>query len=164
MDPVFAWIEDSALSVWMRESESLLAFPGVLTLHAIGLAFAVGTSAAIDLRVIGFLQGVPVAAMARFMPVFWFGFAVNAVSGFLLLIAYPTKALTNPLFYFKLSCIGAAVAMLVVIRRRVLAAPEPERVLDSARGFAVASLGLWAAAIAAGRLLAYTYGRLLVSF
>lgn len=164
MDPVFTWIEGSALSIWLRESESLLAFPGVLTLHAIGLAFAVGTSVATDLRLLGFLPGVPVAAMARFMPVFWLGLAINVASGVLLLIAYPTKALTNPLFYFKLFCIGCAVALVVFIRRAFLDASEPERLLGSARGFAVASLALWVGAIASGRLLAYTYTRLLVDF
>ena len=36
----------------------------------------------------------------------WAGFWINALSGILLLIAYPTKALTNPLFYAKLVLIG----------------------------------------------------------
>jgi hypothetical protein len=161
VDPFFAWVEGSALSIWLRESESLLAFPGVLTVHALGLAFAVGTSVAVDLRLLGFLPGVPLAAMARFLPVFWAGLAANVVSGVLLLIAYPTKALTNPIFLVKMLCIGGAVAILLVVRRAVLTAPQPGR---RGTGLAVASLGLWFGAIASGRLLAYTYSRLLVGF
>ena len=33
MDPWFRLIEHSSLSVWLRESPSLLAFPGVPTAH-----------------------------------------------------------------------------------------------------------------------------------
>ena len=41
----------------------------------------------------------------------WAGFWVNAVSGVLLLIAYPTKALTNPLFYVKLVLIAIGLGI-----------------------------------------------------
>jgi hypothetical protein len=33
VDPWFRFVEDSALSVWLRESLSLLALPGILTAH-----------------------------------------------------------------------------------------------------------------------------------
>ena len=41
-DPFFIWLESTALSQWVVGSPSLLAFPGILTLHAIGMGFAVG--------------------------------------------------------------------------------------------------------------------------
>ena len=94
-DPFFAFIENSELSEWIRGSESIFAFPTIITLHAIGMAFLAGGSAAIDLRILGLARGMSLAAMGRFLPVLWLGFAVNAVSGTLLLIAYPTKALTT---------------------------------------------------------------------
>ena len=53
MDPVFRWIESSALSVWTRESTSLLAFPAILSAHAIGMALAAGVNAAIALHLLG---------------------------------------------------------------------------------------------------------------
>jgi hypothetical protein len=46
--------------------------------------------------------------MARFLPLLWLAFAINVISGILLLIAYPTKALTNPLFYVKLCLVALA--------------------------------------------------------
>ncbi len=49
----------------------------------------------------------------------WTGFGINAVSGMLLLIAYPTKQLTNPVFYIKLTLIGLAIWVMVRIKTRV---------------------------------------------
>ena len=47
--------------------------------------------------------------MRRYYRAMWAGFWVNAFSGVLLLIAYPTKALTNPVFYLKLALIAVAI-------------------------------------------------------
>jgi hypothetical protein len=159
MDWFFAWIEVSALSEWIRGSESLLAFPGIITLHAIGLGILAGGSAAIDLRVLGFAPGVSLGAMARFLPVLWIAFLINAVSGTLLLIAYPTKALTNPLFYVKLALVALAVWLIYRIGATVLRAPEADRkpMASGAKLLAVASLAAWLAVILAGRFLAYTH-------
>lgn len=168
LDPFLLWVENTALSRWLVESPSLLAFPGVLVLHAIGMGFAAGISVALDLRVLGVAPQVPFAAMRRFFPVLWAGFWMNAASGVLLLVAYPTKALTNPVFYLKLVLIATAMVLLVRISRDlpgddvrderaaslVPAAPGPMR------GLAVLSILCWAGAVTAGRLLAYTYSRL----
>lgn len=158
-----AWLERSALSVWIREG-SLWAFPIILILHTVGLAFLVGANVALDVRMLGFARGIPLRALLPFFRAMWIGFWVNAVSGLLLLITYPTKALTNPLFYFKLVLIAAALMVGRAIRRRMMEgtvaagvrAPRPLRVL------AAVSLGCWAMSITAGRLLAYTCTRLTV--
>jgi hypothetical protein len=94
----------------------------------------------------------------------WAGFWVNAVSGVLLLIAYPTKALTNPLFFVKLALIGAGIKLAYVIRRHMLAGEAGAGAAVSARLRALAGLSLlvWVATITAGRLLAYTCTRLTV--
>lgn len=153
------WLEATTLSTWLRESLSLLAFPLVLVLHTIGMGFLAGANAAVDLRVLGVAPGVPLKPMEQFFPVMWAAFAVSAASGVLLLIAYPTKALTNPLFYVKLLLIGAAVAMMPALRKRVFRDPAVERGEVAKRGRVLAgvSLLLWAGVITAGRFLAYTY-------
>jgi hypothetical protein len=169
IDPFLAWVESTALSRWVVESPSLFAFPGILALHAIGMAFAVGISMVLDLRILGAARGVPVGEIRRFLPILWVGFWVNAVSGTLLLIGYPTKALTNPVFYLKLLLIAAAMVLLVRINRCVdldaaerggVSGPVSSRTVNR---LAVASLVCWTGAIFAGRLLAYTYTRLTVS-
>jgi hypothetical protein len=164
MDPFFTWIETTALSTWLRESPSLWAFPFVLILHTVGLAFLVGSNVALDVRVLGVAGGVPLRTLERYSVVMWSGFWVNAVSGVLLLIAYPTKALTNPLFYVKLALIVIGLGMWTKLRARLHALPVPEAQVLPPRlkALAVASLVCWGAAITAGRLLAYTYSRLTV--
>jgi hypothetical protein len=155
---VFSWIEASALSVWVRESPSLWAFPFILILHTVGMGFLVGTNVAIDLRVLGFAPRVPISLLEKLFVVMKPAFFVNAISGVLLLTAYPTKALTNPLFYIKLLLIAFGLVQTVWIRNSVLRQPESEQAV-SFRGKVLAgsSLAVWAAAVAAGRFLAYTY-------
>lgn len=151
-------IESNWLSLWIRESPSLLAFPTIIALHAIGMGFLVGANVAMDLRVFGFAPRIPLPALTVLFPNMVFGFVLNAASGVLLLLAYPTKALTNPLFYAKLTLIALAMAAAWVMRKRVLGEGAGETGITSReKMLAGASLALWAAAIAAGRFLAYTY-------
>ena len=169
----FLGIESSWPSVWVREAPTMLAFPTIIALHAIGMGLLVGANIAMDLRVLGFAPRVPLAVLETLFPVLWFGFWLNAVSGVLLLLAYPTKALTNPLFYAKLALIGLALAVALVIRKRILdkpkledapvSAPVPMPVPTKGKLLAGVSLALWAAAIIAGRVLAYTYTHLTAS-
>ena len=64
MDPFLAWIEDSELSNWIRGSDSLFAFPAIITLHTIGMGLLAGGTA-IALRLLGFAPGMPLQPMAR---------------------------------------------------------------------------------------------------
>jgi hypothetical protein len=163
MDSFLALIEGSELSNWIRGSESIFAFPAIITLHTIGMGFLAGGSAAFDLRIIGFAPGISLKGMARFLPLLWLAFAVNAATGVLLLIAYPTKALTNPVFYVKLCLIALALGLVFYIGRMVLRTPEtqhgasPDPLPKRARRLAMISLAAWIALITAGRLLAYTH-------
>ncbi len=127
-DGFLLWLELSAFSTWMRESPSLFAFPIILAVHTIGLGFIAGINAAIDLRVLGAAPQVPVGEFRRFLPIMWMGLWLNIASGIALLVAYPTKALTNPVFYLKLALIGAALAILKIVRRDVLADTAPPAV------------------------------------
>src|SRR2546425_3063548 len=112
-------IEDTGFSTWLRESESPFAFYFVLLFHTFGLALLVGANAVVDLRLLGIEREIPIAPLKRLFSIMWLGFAINAVSGVLLLIAYPTKALTNPVFYIKLTLIGIAVWIMTTLSSRV---------------------------------------------
>jgi hypothetical protein len=159
MDPVFAWIENSALSDWVRDSDCTCAFPIIVTLHNIGMAFLAGGSIVVDLSIIGLAPGISLKPMRGFVPLLWLAFALIAVTGILLLIAYPTKALTNPLFYVKLCLVAVAIWLVYRVATDVLRAPEVDakHLPARARVLAIASLTTWAALIAAGRFLAYTH-------
>jgi hypothetical protein len=158
-DPLFLWLESTAFSTWMRESPSLLAFPGILAVHTIGLGLLAGLNGAMDLRLLGAARDIPVMAFRRFLPLMWLGLWLNGLTGLALLLAYPTKALTNPVFYLKLTLIAGNLMLLRVVLERAQAS-------DSAPGLkllAALSLIIWAVTITAGRLLAYTCTRLMVN-
>ena len=98
--------------------------------------------------------------MQQFFPLMWIGFWVNAVSGLLLLVAYPAKALTDPVFYIKIVLITAAVLLLLLVKKAVFVSDDPTRLFEPAKRikiFAVTILLLWTGAILSGRLIAYTY-------
>src|SRR5262245_21216309 len=145
----------------MVESTSLFAFPGILAAHTVALGLLAGCNGALDLRLLGVARGIPPGSFLRFLPVMWFGLWVNVVTGVALVLAYPTKALTNPVFYLKLGLIAAALVMLRAVLRHLRGGELDSRTV---RFLAVASLVTWAAAITAGRLLAYTCTRLTVDF
>ena len=154
----FKWIEGTSISVWVRESITIWAFPMILVCHTIGMAFVAGTNAVLDLRILGVAPRVPLDEMRRFVPVIWFGFWLNAASGVGLLLGYPTKALTNPVFYAKLVLIAVAMVIFSKIRR-AFSLSDPTA-LNGVRRLAGISLACWGGAIVAGRLLAYTYRHL----
>ena len=158
------WLEATGFSIWLRESPSVFAFPAVLSCHTIGMGLVAGINGAIALRILGVAPGVPIQQMKRFLPVMWFGFWLNAVSGVALLIGYPTKALTNPVFYLKLGLIAIALVLVRMIGRRIFAESTSASTVGFVKALAAGSLVCWAGAITAGRLLAYTYSRLMMTF
>lgn len=160
------WLEQTSLSVWVRESPSLWAFPFILFLHTLGLAFLAGISVALNVWLLTFAGRWPIAPMRPFFPVMWAGFTVNLVSGLLLLIAYPAKALTNPIFYIKIVMVFLAMAQIEWVRKAVFVDTDPRQTFQPSTklsALAIASLVLWAGATVAGRLLAYTHTILMAS-
>lgn len=153
MTDFLAALENLPFSTWLRESDSIWAYPTMLTLHTIGLALLVGASAALNLRVLG--RGQPMA-LADLRPLFrwmWIGFWINALSGVVLLAADATTKAAAPMFLIKLGLVAIGVAVMAVQRREVFA--PAAAVTPAARVLAATSLTVWFVAIAAGRLMAY---------
>lgn len=164
MMALLASIEQNALSVWVRESPSLLAFPFILWLHTLGLAMLAGINVGLATWLLA-ARTVPSFDLASVYRVMWLGFGINAVSGLTLLAAYPAKALTNWVFFVKLALVAAALWALQRTRVEIAVAngTAAREVTPRARRLALLSLVLWAGTIFAGRLLAYTHHILLAS-
>ena len=153
MTDFLATLENLRFSTWLRESDSIWAYPTMLTLHTVGLALLVGASAALNLRVLG--RGQPMA-LADLRPLFrwmWIGFWINALSGVVLLMADATTKAAAPMFLIKLGLIAVGVAIMAAQKREAFA--PAAHVTPAARRLAAASLTVWFVAIAAGRLMAY---------
>jgi hypothetical protein len=144
-------LHDSALGTWVREGSSLWAYPMIITLHTSGLAVLVGASIAVDLRVLGVAQRIPLSSLSQFFPVMWIGFWLNAVTGLLLFAADPR---TTGIFLIKMIAVVAGVGFVLLIRR-ALAASEGTALNPSIRTYAMLSLLTWVVATTTGRLMAY---------
>ncbi len=150
-------LQNSAFSTWVTGSDSLLAYPTILTLHTVGLGIVVGAALLLDLRLLGVGAEIPLKDMRTLFRFFWVGFVINLISGLVLFAAEATDKAKQPVFFVKLALIAAAVVITVRIRRVAFggstASPGPAS--STARVLAGVSLTLWAGAIVAGRLMAY---------
>jgi hypothetical protein len=150
-------LEQSEFSQWVREAQTIWAFPTILVLHTIGMAIVAGGSAMISLIVLGFWPAAPIRPFARLFPYLWIAFGVNAVTGTMMLVADATTKLTTPDFYIKMALVFAGFFVLVRMRRQIFEDPQLDQVplSGNAKLLAWASLVCWFGSITAGRLLAY---------
>ena len=155
---IFNTIEQSGISRWLRESQSLFGFYFILLFHTIGMSLVVGANAVVDLRILGVAPDLPLRPLKRLFAIMWTGLGINVATGLLLLTAYPTKALTNPDFYVKLSFIGLAVFTMWKMNIQVFGDASLSEAAMIAKGKIMAkwSLVFWIGAVGSGRLLSET--------
>jgi hypothetical protein len=150
-------LEESGFSTWVRESNSLLAYPLILFLHTVGMGILAGVSGLIDLRILGLAPEIQMESMERLLPVMWGGFWLNAITGTILFCPDATTKAVSAVFYTKLAFVAIAMVLSVSIKKNVfqdpLASKRPASM--NTKAVALASIICWLGAITAGRLLAY---------
>jgi hypothetical protein len=151
------YLESLAFSQWVKEAQTVWAFPMILFVHTLGMSVVAGGSAMLSLILLGCWPALPIKPFARLFPVLWVAFGINAVSGTMMLVADATTKLTTLDFYIKMAFVFAGLFVLIRMRRQVFEDPQLDRVPVSARAkmLAWASLACWFGAITSGRLLAY---------
>src|SRR5215208_5311074 len=105
---------NSVFSTWIRESETVWAFPTILTVHTFGMLILVGCAWVVDLRLLGVGRTVPIGPLRPLFRWMWAAFWLNLVTGVLLFIGDPERKGTSLLFGFKMLLV---IANLVIIRR-----------------------------------------------
>jgi hypothetical protein len=155
-----AWIQASALGVFMRQSGPWTY--GIVNLtHLLGVATLFGSILVLDLRLVGVWRQIPLGLLARVVtPVARIGFAVAALSGAALLSSNATEYLDNPFFAIKFPAIGLGLVNVWALERlpawRARADRDPlpaERRQLAAAG--ALSLTCWLTAVSAGRMIGY---------
>jgi hypothetical protein len=149
MDSILAQLEQSGLATWIRESGVLYGYPLILFLHTLGLSTLAGLSTAIDLRLLGVGQTIPLKSLERTFVLMWAGLALTAATGSLLFVSDAQKHASNPAFFLKLAFVLLAVAALALTWTRVFRGPHSGKIV------AALSLACWFGALSAGRLMAY---------
>jgi hypothetical protein len=133
---------------------------GVLeSIHFVGLTFLLGSIAAWDLRLLGVMREVPVAAFHRLIPFAVLGFGINVTSGVLFLMTDPDQYVYNSAFHLKMFCValaGANVMMFyLTMFRRVQSLGPGAQPPALARLNGAVSLVLWVTVIICGRMITF---------
>lgn len=158
VDEALRWLEETALAETLRGGTWIYA--GIESVHLLGLALLFGAIAALDLRLIGLSRSLSAMATTRhLLPLAGAGFALSAVSGFLLFAADARALAGNPAFQLKLAFmilagINAAAFHLGPFRA-IVAGNGRSRPPTAAIMMGLGSLLLWTAVVVCGRLIAY---------
>ena len=147
-------LEQSSFSSWLLSSNSIWAYPTVLTVHTGAMMMMVGVSWMVDLRLVGFGKNIPLEALKSMFKLLWIAFPVSLATGTALFVADASKRGTSVLFLIKMLLILAALLLMRVLRSH-LSDMDPTVVSGTAKRLAFLSMAVWALAVTAGRLLAY---------
>jgi len=152
----FRSLQNSAFTEWFLGSDSIWAYPTVLTLHTVGMAILVGASFVIHLRVLQVAHAIPLQRLLPLYRFIWIGFTISLLSGLALFVTEAADRIVDPVFYLKMGSIAAALWLGLIVKRRAIdRRGAPEVTTGRSRSMAAAALGLWTIAIVAGRLMAY---------
>ena len=140
--------------------ESLWLFPAIETVHLLGMAALVGTTAVFDLRLLGWmLRRERVSELAgRLLPWSWAGFALQVVTGALLFTSEAVKVYTNPAFRVKMLLIFLAGVHALIFHWTVyrdVASWESGVLPAGAKVAGFVSILLWIGIVAAGRFIGF---------
>ena len=138
---------------------SAWGWPIVESLHFIGLSLLIGTVGIFDLRMMGFMRGIPLVALHRFVPFGVAGYLVNATTGIMFLSSVPDQYIYNPAVQTKAAFMLVAGANMIVFYRFCFGGlRDAEASVDAmtrAKVFALVSLLCWLGVISAGRLITF---------
>ncbi|MBM87119.1 MAG: hypothetical protein CMQ41_01955 [Gammaproteobacteria bacterium] len=127
------------------------------------MAVVVGINFAIALRLLGWIPQFHLNSVKSFYRVHWLGVYAVFLSGAGLLLAYPAKALTNPVFYLKFITLTIGLILADWLQRKITDSSIADLSPKKIKAVAATSIMLWIITITAGRFLAYTHSVLLAS-
>lgn len=156
---VYAWaaqLASSPFGAWVRTSA--LAYPIANVVHLLGLVLLVGPMLLLDLRLLGWIRAIPLAAMSTLTSFALVGLALLAVGGFTMFAADAAPLLGNRIMQIKLCVIALGLANAILFRtlwQRRLPVWDAAPPLVG-RMQAALSICVWLAAGALGRWIAYS--------
>ena len=158
MSPYIDWLQNSWLSNSIRDT---LWFPAIETVHLFGIVILLGTTLALDLRLMDiWLRRWPVSRLMRgLLPWTWTAFIGMVLTGSGLFISDPMRFFYNASFRIKMVLIALAGLNALVFQLTAY------RTLDkwdvntatprSAKIAGLCSLVLWFSVVAAGRWIGF---------
>ena len=132
-------------------------WPAAETLHFLGLCLIFGVLGLINLRLMGFMRGIPFAAVHRLLPWGLLGFAVNLATGMIFFISTAEQYTANGPFYWKMLFLvlaGLNFLYLTVVDHAFKLAPGADAPAYD-KAIAVSAIVLWFGVIYWGRMLPF---------
>jgi hypothetical protein len=132
--------------------------------HFIGMALLIGTVGLLDIRILGFAKGLPIASLEKLIPLGILGFVFNVVTGFIFVAGNigggPMAYLGNLAFQIKMILILIAGVNLLAyyfmgIQRAAEGVSASGDAATSAKVVAIVSLVSWFGVIYFGRMIMY---------
>ena len=159
MYPYIEWLQNTWVSILIRDTKWL--FPAIEMVHLFGIVTLLGTTLALDLRLMDlWLRPRPVSLlMRRLLPWSWAAFVVMVCTGSGLFVSDPARFFYNTSFRIKMVLIvlaGLNAFLFQVTSFRSL--EKWDLNASPPRGAKIAgffSLVLWFSVVAAGRWIAF---------
>jgi hypothetical protein len=143
-ESTIVFLKGTALAQWVVTTPWV--WPTAEALHFLGLALLVGTIAPLDVRLLGFMRSVPIAAFRELVPWAVAGFVINLMTGML------SRRRTS-LF---LAIAGVNMLLFETTQRSRIQAMEPGDVTPAAfRAIGGVSLVSWLMVVYWGRMLPF---------
>jgi uncharacterized membrane protein len=133
-------------------------WPASETVHFIGLSLLFGVVLLVDLRMLGFMKGIPYSTLHRLLPWGVLGFGVNVVTGILFFIgAPPDFYVNNPVFVWKLALIlvAGANALYFTVVKQAWTLEAGDTAPLAAKVAAASGILLWVGVIFCGQMLPF---------
>ena len=155
------WLEATALSHVLQNVS--WAIPVIQTMHILGISVVVSSMGMLGLRMLGLAgrQQTIQQFGVRFLPWMWRALVVMAITGILMIVAEPKRALPNPAFQIKMIMLVGVIGVSFFIRRAVIKADpgwarsEPLGTTAVAKTTGLIILIAWVGIVIAGRWIAY---------
>ena len=155
MQALFEWLQNLPFPMWIVGTDSIWTFPFVLFLHSMGMGMCAGLAFIINMRLLGVGSPLPVSSLRVLFTWFWAGFFLSLVSGTILFMSDATHIGNAPIYYAKLLCLACALTTMTPLRTFIFSNRSNADIPTRISWTAAASLALWLAVLATGRLIAY---------
>jgi hypothetical protein len=153
------WLETTDVSQAIQKT--LWVIPTVQIIHILAISAIAGSALMLNARMLRLLErDQPMSRVAaRFLPVIWWALPILLLSGIVMIVGEPARALKNPIFQTKLVLILLVMAHTALVQRR-LAVNAAEYDTDKkgrpgALAIVIPAAMLWLGIIFAGRWIAY---------
>ena len=159
-ESVIVFLRDTALSHWVADNRWV--WPIAETFHFMGLALLIGIIIPLDVRLMGFMRQVPIAALKRLVPWAVAGFVLCLATGTIFFVGTPEQYIPNESWWVKvlfLVIAGVNMALFETTQRARALALAPGA--DTPAAFKVIgglSLVSWFMVLWWGRMLPFAVG------